>query len=57
VHADTVDLGEVIVQRRVPVHEGDDVATLSSRVLAVEHQAIVEAIRHFIPTPTKLAAR
>lgn len=48
VHPDTVDLGEVIVQRRVPVQEGDDVATLSSRVLAVEHEAIVEAVRRCI---------
>ena len=53
VHPDTVDLGEVIVQRRVPVHAGDDVATLSARVLAVEHQAIVEAIRGFTPVATK----
>ena len=50
VHPDTVDLGEVIVQRRVPVHEGDDVPTLSARVLAVEHEAIVEAIRRFLPS-------
>jgi phosphoribosylglycinamide formyltransferase-1 len=49
VHPDTVDLGEVIVQRRVPVHEGDDVPTLSARVLAVEHEAIVEAVRRFLP--------
>ena len=45
VHPDTVDLGEVVVQRRVPVQEGDDVATLSARVLEVEHEAIVEAVR------------
>ena len=51
VHPDTVDLGEVVVQRRVPVLEGDDVPTLSTRVLAVEHEAIVEAIRRFAPAP------
>ena len=49
VHPDTVDMGEVIVQRRVPVLDGDDVNALSGRVLAVEHQAIVEAIRRFTP--------
>jgi phosphoribosylglycinamide formyltransferase-1 len=49
VHPDTVDLGEVIVQRRVPVNPDDDVATLSARVLAEEHKAIVEAVRRFIP--------
>lgn len=48
VHPDTVDLGEVIVQRRVPVQEGDDVPALSARVLAVEHEAIVEAVRRCI---------
>jgi phosphoribosylglycinamide formyltransferase-1 len=47
VHPDTVDMGEVVVQRRVPVMEGDDVPTLSARVLAVEHEAIVEAVRRF----------
>ena len=41
------------MQRRVPVEDGDDVNTLSARVLAVEHQAIVEAIRRFIPAATK----
>jgi phosphoribosylglycinamide formyltransferase-1 len=49
VHPETVDLGEVIVQRRVPVVAGDDAATLAARVLAEEHIAIVEAIRRFIP--------
>ena len=48
VHPDTVDLGEVVVQRRVPVREGDDVPTLSARVLEVEHEAIVEAVRRCI---------
>jgi phosphoribosylglycinamide formyltransferase-1 len=48
VHPDTVDLGEVIVQRRVPVHESDDVPTLAARVLEAEHEAIVEAVRRCI---------
>ena len=52
VHPDTVDLGEVVVQRRVPVNEGDDVTTLSARVLAVEHEAIVEAVRRMISGAT-----
>lgn len=49
VHPDMVDMGEVVVQRRVPVLAGDDVPTLSARVLSVEHEAIVEAVRRFIP--------
>ncbi|MEK7864032.1 MAG: formyltransferase family protein, partial [Chloroflexota bacterium] len=57
VSADTVDTGEVIVQKRVPVHEGDDIATLSARVLAVEHEAIVEAVRWCIGPREAPAAR
>ena len=49
VHPETVDLGEVIVQRRVPIKAGDDPATLAARVLEQEHIAIVEAIRRFVP--------
>jgi phosphoribosylglycinamide formyltransferase-1 len=56
VHPDTVDLGEVVVQRRVPVHEGDDVPTLSARVLEVEHEAIVEAVRRCITQATERMA-
>lgn len=52
VHPETVDLGEVVVQRRVPVVPGDDPATLAARVLAEEHIAIVEAIRRFVPAAT-----
>jgi len=47
VHPDTVDLGEVVVQRRVQVQPGDDVQALSARVLVEEHRAIVDAIRTF----------
>jgi len=57
VHPDTVDLGEVVVQRRVPVEDGDDVATLSARVLEVEHDAIVEAVRRMIAgSPSRAGA-
>jgi len=49
VHPETVDLGEVVVQRRVPILPGDDAATLAARVLDEEHIAIVEAIRRFAP--------
>ena len=47
VHPETVDLGEVVVQRRVPIEPGDTAATLAARVLAQEHGAIVDAIRRF----------
>jgi len=49
VHPETIDLGEVVVQRRVPVKAGDDAGILAARVLEQEHIAIVEAIRRFIP--------
>jgi len=54
VHPETVDLGEVVVQRRVPVLPGDDPAALATRVLEQEHIAIVEAIRRFVPAATPL---
>jgi len=49
VHPETVDLGEVVVQRRVPIEPGDTAETLAARVLDEEHIAIVEAIRRFAP--------
>ena len=55
VHPDTVDLGEVIVQRRVPVKDGDDVSTLAARVLEVEHEAIVEAVRRCVAQESQRA--
>jgi phosphoribosylglycinamide formyltransferase 1 len=54
VHPETVDLGEVIVQRRVPVLPGDTADTLAARVLEQEHIAIVEAIRRFAPAATAI---
>jgi folate-dependent phosphoribosylglycinamide formyltransferase PurN len=48
VHPDTVDLGEVVVQRRIPVLPDDDAETLAARVLEQEHLAIVDAIRKFV---------
>jgi phosphoribosylglycinamide formyltransferase-1 len=38
-----VDTGQIILQRKVPVHIGDTAETLAARVLAVEHEIIVEA--------------
>jgi phosphoribosylglycinamide formyltransferase 1 len=44
---DGVDSGPVILQRMVPVMEGDTEETLSARILEQEHQAYPEAIRLF----------
>lgn len=42
-----LDGGPVILQARVPVREGDDVATLAARVLAAEHRIYPECIGWF----------
>ncbi len=42
-----VDEGEILVQRRVPVLAGDTPESLAARVLAQEHEALVEAIGLF----------
>lgn len=47
-NAGTVDEGEVLVQRAVAVHAGDTVESLSQRVLAVEHEILVEAVGRFV---------
>ena len=43
-HAGTVDEGEILVQRPVAVMAGDTVESLAARVLAVEHEILVEAV-------------
>ena len=40
-----VDTGQVIVQRRVPIHPEDNADTLSARILEAEHAAYPEAVR------------
>jgi folate-dependent phosphoribosylglycinamide formyltransferase PurN len=42
---DGVDTGEVIAQVRVPVHAGDDEASLRDRVQAAEKPLFVQSIR------------
>ncbi len=45
-----LDHGDVILQREVPVLEGDTPETLSARILEQEHGAYVEAIRRIVAT-------
>ena len=40
-----LDAGPVLAQARVPVHAGDDAAALAERVLGVEHELLVQAVR------------
>ncbi len=42
---DTYDTGPILVQRCVPVHDGDDAEALAARVFAAECEAYPEAIR------------
>lgn len=42
---DELDAGPIISQRAVDVREDDDVESLSDRILAEEHRALVEAVR------------
>ena len=46
-HRGMLDEGEILLQRRVPVLPGDDADALSERVLRVEHEVLVEAVRRF----------
>ncbi len=48
-----VDTGEIIVQRKVDVKEGDTAETLAERVLKVEHEILVEAINKVIKKYSK----
>jgi phosphoribosylglycinamide formyltransferase-1 len=41
---ENLDAGPIIVQRIVPVHDGDDAETLAARILEQEHGAYVEAL-------------
>jgi phosphoribosylglycinamide formyltransferase 1 len=40
-----LDAGPIIVQRAVPVHDGDTAESLSARILEEEHRAYVEALQ------------
>lgn len=54
---DGVDSGPVILQRTVPVMEGDTEETLSARILEQEHQAYPEAVRLFAQGRLKVEGR
>jgi phosphoribosylglycinamide formyltransferase-1 len=45
---EAVDHGVIILQKTVPVHDGDTVDTLGERILAQEHLAYAEAIARVI---------
>jgi phosphoribosylglycinamide formyltransferase-1 len=43
-----LDSGPIVVQRAVPVLDGDSAETLSARILEAEHQAYPEALRRLL---------
>jgi phosphoribosylglycinamide formyltransferase-1 len=52
-----VDSGPVILQKAVPVMDGDDEEILSARILEQEHQLYPEAIRMFCEGKIKIEGR
>ncbi len=54
---ETVDGGAVILQRAVPVLEGDDADTLAARILEEEHKLYPEAIGLFMAGGIRIEGR
>lgn len=52
-----LDSGPIVVQRAVPVLDGDTEAALSKRILEQEHQAYAEALRRLLTEPWKIEGR
>lgn len=52
-----LDSGPIVVQRAVPVEDGDTAGTLAARILAQEHQAYPEALRRLLTEPWRVAGR
>jgi phosphoribosylglycinamide formyltransferase 1 len=54
---ENLDHGAIIVQKVVPVLEGDDAHTLAARILEQEHQAYSEAIRMVLDGKYRIEGR
>ena len=52
-----LDSGPIVVQRTVPVADGDTPLALAARILMQEHQAYPEALRRLLTEPWKVAGR
>ena len=52
-----LDSGPIVVQRCVPVEDGDDAGSLAARILAEEHRAYPEALRRLLTEPWSLEGR
>jgi phosphoribosylglycinamide formyltransferase-1 len=52
-----LDSGPIVVQRTVPVLDGDTPATLARRILEEEHKAYPEALRRLLTEPWEILGR
>ena len=52
-----LDSGPIVVQRTVPVEDGDTPGTLAARILGQEHQAYPEALRRLLTEPWRIEGR
>jgi phosphoribosylglycinamide formyltransferase-1 len=52
-----LDSGPIVVQRAVPVLDGDDEEALSARILEQEHRAYPEALRRLLTEPWEVVGR
>jgi phosphoribosylglycinamide formyltransferase-1 len=52
-----VDSGPIVVQRAVPVLDGDTAGSLAARILEQEHLAYPEALRRLLTEPWRLEGR
>ena len=52
-----LDHGPIVVQRAVPVVDGDDADALAARILEQEHQAYPEALRLLLTHPWRIEGR
>jgi phosphoribosylglycinamide formyltransferase-1 len=52
-----LDSGPIVVQRAVPVLDGDDEESLAERILEEEHRAYPEALARLLSEPWRIAGR
>jgi phosphoribosylglycinamide formyltransferase-1 len=52
-----LDSGPIVVQRAVPVLDGDTAGALAARILEEEHQAYPEALRRLLSEPWRVEGR
>jgi phosphoribosylglycinamide formyltransferase-1 len=51
-----LDSGPIVVQRAVPVEDGDDEDALAARILAEEHRAYPQALGRLLTEPWEVAS-